>query len=211
MNKCVLVVLIILNISFHDSATAQSQEVNQLLLDIKKLASLKNILVDLKKGFEIISNGYNSIKNISEGNFNLHQTFLNSLMQISPQVKKYHHVADIINDNLMIVTEYKTAFNKIKGSNLFSPEEITYMGKVYSNLFNQSTKSLDDLVTVLTANKLRMNDDERINAIDNVWAEVTNQLTFIRHFNDNTKVLALQRSKEQNDASAVNKLYDVNH
>lgn len=44
---------------------AQSAEIQQLLLNVEKLSQLKNILTDMKKGYTIISNGYNSVKNIA--------------------------------------------------------------------------------------------------------------------------------------------------
>jgi len=132
---------------------AQSQEAKQLLLDVQKLASLKNILTDLKKGYEIVSGGYNSIKNISEGNFNLHQAFLNSLLEVSPAVRNYKRIADIIAAQVKIVSEYKTAFRQFRETNLFTLDEIDYLSKVYKNLFNQSVKNLDALVTIVTANK----------------------------------------------------------
>lgn len=210
MKKCVTSLLLILCFGFCNKTNAQSQEAKQLLLDVEKLAALKNILSDLKKGYEIISGGYNTIKNISEGNFNLHEMFLNSLLQISPAVRSYKRIADIINAQLKIVSEYKTAYRQFRQTNLFSIDEIDYIGKVYSNLFNQSVKNLNALVTLITANKLRMSDDERLSAIDDNWREAENELMFLRHFNSSTKILAFQRAKEQNDVSVMNELYDVN-
>lgn len=211
MKKCVMSLLFFLCLGNNIKTFAQSQEAKQLLLDVEKLASLKNILADLKKGYVVVSEGYNTIRNISEGNFNLHETFLNSLLQISPTVRNYKRIADIINAQVKIVSEYKTAFRKFQTSNLFNPDEIPYLGKVYSNLFNQSVKNLDDLAMVITAGKLRMSDDERLSAIDEIWKEVQDERMFLRHFNNNTKILALQRAKEQNELSIINQLYDINH
>jgi len=209
MKQYVMSVLLIF--CFGLKTNAQSQEAKQLLLDVEKLAQLKNILSDLKKGYEIISSGYNTIKNISEGNFNLHNTFLKTLLEISPMVKKYKRVADIFAAQLSIVKEYKSALRKFRESNLFNLGEIDYLGKVYKNLFDQSLKNLSALATVVTAGKLRMSDDERLSAIDDIWKEVENELVFLRHFNNSTKILALQRAKEQNDVSVLKELYDVNH
>jgi hypothetical protein len=66
------------------------------------------------------------------------------------------------------------------------------------------------MMMVITAGKLRMSDDERINSIDGVWKEVSQQLTFLRHFNNQARILCLQRAKEKNDLSTINQLYDVN-
>ena len=84
---------------------AQSQEAQQLLLDVEKLVQFKQILNDLKKGYDILNGGYNAIKNISQGNFNLHQTFLDGLLQVSPAVQNYERIADIIQLQLRIVRE----------------------------------------------------------------------------------------------------------
>lgn len=207
MKQCVWILVMIFFIS---RCYGQSQEAKQLLLDVEKLAQLKNILSDLKKGYEIVSGGYTAIKNISEGNFNLHQLFLNSLLEVSPAVKNYKRIADIVAAQISLVREYKTALRQFKESGKFRIDEIAYMSKVYSNLFNQSVQNLDDLATVITAGKLRMSDEERLSAIDNIWKETSSQLNFLRHFNSQTKILALQRAKDQNDISTMNQLYNVN-
>jgi hypothetical protein len=208
MKKCVWILLMMVFSSNH--SYAQSQEAKQLLLDVEKLAQLKNILTDLKKGYEILSAGYNAIKNISEGNFNLYNIFLSSLLEVSPTVKKYKGIVDIVSTQLKIVSQYKSALHQFKASGKFTVDEISYTERVYSNLFNESLKNLDVLATIVTANKMRMSDDERLSAIDNVWKEVGNQYNFLQHFNNQAKVLALQRAKEQNDVSAMDQLYNVN-
>jgi len=81
----------------------QSTEAQQLILNIEKLAQLKKILSNMKKGYEIVSSGYNGIKDISKGNFNLHDAFLNALLQVNPTVRKYKRVADIITCQFEIV------------------------------------------------------------------------------------------------------------
>lgn len=190
-------------------AFCQSQEAQQLLLDVEKLAQFKQILSDLKKGYQILSGGYEAIKNISQGNFNLHQTFLDGLLQVSPAVQKYERIKDIINYQLRIVKVGKEAYSTFKGDKNFAVDELDYMGKVYSHLFNESVKNLDDLITVITAGKLRMSDDERLKAIDHIWTEVQDQFAFLRDFNSSTAMLSQARQKEREDVDVTRKLYDI--
>ena len=75
---------------------AQSYEAQQLLLNWEKLAQLKKILDNMYKGYQVLSYGYTTIKDISEGNFNLHHAFLEGLLQVSPTVLKYKRVVDIV-------------------------------------------------------------------------------------------------------------------
>jgi DNA repair ATPase RecN len=214
MKRCVLkksigLLLLAFSLSASTKLYSQSQEVQQLLLDVQKLAQLKNILADLKKGYQILEGGYTTIKNISEGNFNLHATFLNSLLQVSPTVKNYKRIADIISTQLKIVKEYKNASRQFQNSSLFNEGELDYISNVYTNLFNQSVKNLDALATLITSGTLRMSDDERLTSIDNIWKTVSDQLSFLRHFNSETKILALQRAKEQNDVSTERSLFGI--
>jgi hypothetical protein len=85
------------------------QLLEQIILDTEKLSSLKSILQDMYKAYTIIHTGYNDIKEISEGTFNLHKAFLDALMAVSPAVQKYSRVVDIINAEYSIVSEYKAA------------------------------------------------------------------------------------------------------
>jgi hypothetical protein len=203
MKKCIWCILLIF---IGANAYSQSQEAQQLLLDVQKLAQLKSILEDLKKGYTILESGYSTIRNISEGNFNLHDLFLSSLLEVSPTVRNYKRIAEIISLQLRIVKEYQAAFKQFKGSQLFDDNELNYLTSVYSNLFNQSLRNLDALGTVITSGQLRMSDDERLSEIDGIWKNICDQFSFLKDFNNKTRVLALQRAKEKSDVEVIKAL-----
>ena len=207
--KSLLLMLLLITIGSSVRLYAQAEEAEQLLLNVEKLAQLKQILTDLKKGYQIVSTGYNTVKNISQGNFNLHKAFLDGLMEVSSTVKNYKKVSDIVSYQILIVKEYKNAYSRFKADGNFNPQELDYFGKVYANLFNQSLKNLDALVTVITANKLRMSDDERLKAIDDIFSSMLDKLTFLRQFNNNTTILAIQRAREKKDANTLQKIYGI--
>src|SRR5580704_6413478 len=98
-------IFVIIFLLFAVKANAQSYELERLILDIEKLAQMKNILSDLYKGYEILNTGYSTIKSISHGNFNLHKAFLDGLLAVSPAVKNYQKALDIIDYEGRIVTE----------------------------------------------------------------------------------------------------------
>lgn len=189
--------------------SAQSQEVQQLLLNVEKLAQLKQLLSDMKKGYQVVSTGYNSIKDLSEGNFSLHKTFLDGLMQVNPSIRKYQRVKQIIDYQIILVKEYKSAFNRFKQQKVFSSAELDYMGKVYGNLFKQSLHNIDELTAVVTANKLRMSDDERLKAIDRIYLDMQDKLMFLRSFNHSTSILGSQRDREKREIDAMKGVYGI--
>ena len=202
--------LLMVTTSVAMQANAQSTEVQQLLLNVEKLSQLKNILTDMKKGYVVVTNGYNAVKNISQGNFSLHEVFLDGLMLVNPEIRKYKRVGDIISYQKNILSEYKSAFNRFKGLENFNPQEIEYLGKVYQQLFRQSLDNLDELAMVITSSKLRMSDDERLQAIDRIFADTQDKLMFLRSFNKEASILSLQRQKEKADLKSTRQYYNLN-
>ncbi len=193
--------------SLSQASFSQDQEVQQLLLNWEKLTQFKKILQNMYDGWKVINKGYTTIKDISSGNFSLHKNFLDALMEVSPAVKKYKRITDIINYQVLIVKRYKAAFNQFKADNVFTTKEVEYIGKVYSNLFNESMKNLDELYMVITAGQLRMTDDERLQAIDRIHARIEDQFSFLENFNSSASYLALQRKSEQTEINMSKKIY----
>jgi hypothetical protein len=192
-------------------ATAQVQEMQQLILDIEKLTQLKGILSDMKMGYQIYQQGYGSISQLSKGNFDLHSVYLNGLLSINPAVRNYGRVAEIISQQASLISEYKSAYKRFQQSGSFSASELNYMSSVYTQLVNQSLQNLDDLTNVLTAGKLRMSDDERMRAIDRIYASSSDKLQFLRHFNRQGVLLRIQRNKDRGDTRAVKQIYGINN
>jgi len=199
MKKILILTILITLLMIPVKSIAQSAEIQQLILNIEKLSQFKKILSDMKKGYELLSGGYKTVKDMTEGNFSLHKTFLDALMQVSPAVKNYKRVAEIVQYQISIVKESRNGMNRFIKSGNFSGQEINYFEKVYGNLLNQSLRNLDELTMVITADKLRMSDDERLKAVDDIYEQMQDKLLFLRNFNTTSNVLALQRSKEKND------------
>ena len=80
------------------------------------------------------------------------------------------------------------------------------MNNVYTKLFNKSLQNLEELTMVITPGKLRMSDDERINAIDRIYNDLADKLVFLRTFNKENNVLAVQRGREMVDTKVSKKL-----
>ena len=187
----------------------QSQEIQQLLLNWEKLSQLRTLLDDMYTGYTIIYKGYSTIRDISENNFSLHKSFLDGLMEISPVVKKYKRIADIISYQLRIVKLSKAAYDKFKLDKNFSFDEIKGIANVYGRLLNEGLKCLDELIMVITAGELRMSDDERLQAIDGIYTKLVDQFSFLKELNNSTAVLSVQREKEQQDIDISRKIHGI--
>lgn len=191
-------------------ATAQSQEAVQLILNYEKLQQLEEILDNMYKGYKILTKGYNTIKDIAEGNFNLHDVFLNGLYLVNPAIRNYKRIPYIIQYQLYINKEYKRAYQRFRNDPNLTVREIKYIENVYSYLVKQSLQNLDELLMIITATKLRMSDDERLAAIDRIYEDMENKIVFLKVFNNSTQVLVMQRDRDQRDVNKMRKLFDTN-
>ena len=201
-------VLIYLFVSAHHGI-CQSQEATQLLLNYEKLKQLEEILDNMYKGYKILSQGYDRIKGIAEGNYKLHEVFLDGLLSVSPAVRKYKRISQVIAYQQILVKEYKRAYSNFKNDDRLTVEEIRYLANVYEYLGKQSLKNLEELAMIITASKLRMSDDERIAAIDRIFLDIENKVAFLRYFNNTTQLLIIQRAKEKSDVERVKDLHGL--
>lgn len=201
-----------LSVMIPGSSYAQSIDdlLKQLSLDYQKLAGLKSILSQMYTGYEVLNKGYREVQDVSEGNFNLHQAFLSGLLTVSPTVRNYARVADIISNQATVVSEYRSAWSAFRQDKHFDATEISYMLDVYNHLISSSLKNMDDLSLILTDSKLRMSDAERLTAIDRIYTVSQTQLSFLRRFNDQNYRTAVQRARDDNDRQTLQNLYGIN-
>jgi hypothetical protein len=209
--KCGVTAILMLALTYSKHCVAQAQEMQQLLLDIEKLTQMKSILSDMKTGYQIYQQGYGSISNLSKGNFDLHNVYLGSLMAISPSVRDYGRIVEIVSMQASLVSEYKRANSLFRQSNSFNASELSYMSNVYSKLITESLDNLTELGNVTTANKLRMSDADRLKAIDRIYSGSSDRLQFLRSFNRQGIALSLQRSKDAADTHTLRQLYGINN
>lgn len=207
MKKIILLLLLFVGTTKIQLASAQAAELQQLALNIEKLAQFKGILSDLKNGYRIVSQGYGTIKNISEGNFSVHQVFVDGLMAVNPKLARYSKVPAIISGQVRILQEYKSAWRQLATGGRFTEKELDYMLRVYSNLLDKSLKNTDELTMVLTAGELRMSDDERINAIDRLYTDMNEKISFLRSFNKRAFSIDSRREAYLRENQALKSLY----
>lgn len=189
---------------------AQTHEATQLILNYEKLMQMKEILDNMYKGYIILEKGYTRVKGVAEGNFKLHEVFLNELLTISPEVRKYYRVAEIIQYQQQILGEYKSSYHKAKNSDSFSGSELAFMAELYEGLFKASLRNLDELLLILTAGELRMSDFERLKAIDHLHGEMSDLLVSLREINRDVFSLGNQRNRLRNDRKSILNLNGIN-
>jgi hypothetical protein len=191
------------------SSHAQVAATEQLVMNFEKLQQLEAILDNMYKGYVILDRGYNTIKNIAEGNFSIHDVLINGLFLINPAIRDYRKIPYIISYQQFLMKEYRQAYDQFRADPNFTLKEIQYMFNVYNFLIKTSLRNLEELLMIVSVSNLQMSDEERLQGIDRIYTEMADKLSFLRCFNNGARLMGIQRARDHNDASALNKLYGL--
>jgi len=164
---------------------------------LQQIAALQVYINYAKKGYNIVSGGINTIRDIKKGDLNLHNTFFSSLKTINPKISRYSKVADIISFQVRIIKLARQTLQSIREANQFSVEEIEYCKMVLDALLDDCIQSITELIEIITPDKLQMTDDERLVRIDKLYLDMQDKFTFSNVMSEDISLLALQRLSEQ--------------
>jgi hypothetical protein len=191
------------------AARAQSitDVIEELLLDYQKLAGMKSTLNQMYNGYGVLTRGYNAVRGVSMDNFNLHKVFLDAQLLVSNGVLNYPRSTDIMRNQGMVLDEYHSASRAFSQNSLLTSAERNFLNNVYDRLTRGSMDNLDELARVTTDSQLRMTDAERLAAIDRLYQQSLDQLSYLRKFNEQIAKTVRQRQKAADNRRAVSSLY----
>ena len=190
-------------------ASAQSSELKQLELDIAQLTLVKNMYQEMQQSYTTLEQGYENIKGISMGTFNLQQGYQDSLYLVSPSVRGDPVVAATIQAQVEMVQAYDSAFGRFKVSPYLTAGEIAYLGNLYQNLLNRSAQDIQELTLIMTDGALSMTDAERLSVINRIHQSMVDRLALVRSIGTQVTQLINRRTGLQNGTDALKKLYGL--
>ncbi len=200
MKKNSVIILLFLLVG---KGTLQAQSNLQPL--IERIVLLQVYMGYVKKGYEIARGGWQTVKDITNGEFNLHNSFFQSLKTVSPEVRNYVKVGEIITMQLNMVDIYKKAYRYAAKCDQFTAEELLYLFGIYQRLMEETAKDIDLLALIVTNSKTEMKDDERIDWIDKLYDAVKDKSLFLASLNMDIRTLADSRAQEKSETNRVKK------
>jgi hypothetical protein len=190
-------------------AGAQGQELQQLKLDLEKLAQFKLILSQMKQGYQVLQNGYNSVRDAAKGNFDLHKNYLDGLLRVSESVRRSPALLRLMDHHSTLETEYWQWMSQVMPLHLLTAAELKEIQSAYEATTDQVQDDKDVLSIILQPQVLSMSDAERLAAIEQLAAHSETQLSSVRQLiREKTALLAI-RARTKRDIEAVKKLYEA--
>ncbi|WPQ61930.1 hypothetical protein SIO70_26565 [Chitinophaga sancti] len=211
MKRIVLMICIlaVYRLSYGQNAVTSffSQKKTQRKYLAEQIAALKVYKGYLEKGYNIAKTGLNTISDFKNGEFNLHKVFFNSLKEVNPAVKKYAGVADIIAMQADILKLYKSTAEYLKTGTSFQASEVDYIGRVFTRVLNDCSRTIDELIDLVTDGSLQMSDDERLAKIDQLKVNMGDDYDFAGSFYKDIRGLGDSRQKESREIDTLKTWY----
>lgn len=179
-----------------------------------KIQRLQNKTIWLQNAQKTLENTLsklklNEISDWTERQKDLYKDYFDELAKVKSIISYYHRIKEISQKQQRLLEEYHRAWNLLRQDDYFSAEELIYMTEVYSGIIDQSAKNIDQLMLVVKSFTTTMSDAQRLKLINSVAERVETNYDDLTRFNRQNMLLSLQRTKEDNDANVVRKLYGL--
>lgn len=179
-----------------------------------KIQRLQNKQIWLQNAQKTLENALSKLKldEISdwvEKQRKIYADYFDELHKVRSIIAYYHKIKAITEKQVRIVEHYKKAFALFKQDDHFAVDEIEYMSNVYSGIFEESLKNLDQLFLVINSFSTTMTDAERLTIIDEVSGIMDKNYYDLVEFNEQNKLISLQRSKSIQEVQATKALYGI--
>lgn len=199
-----LIIILALSVTLAVSAQAKQDRVM-----LQQIALLKTYGGYLQKGYKIAKDGLNFIGRMKSGEFNLHSLFFEGLQLVSPRLRDYQKVHDIIEMSSNIFTVKQNLDYHLNGD-LFHGSEKDYIRRALVRVAEDTTEDIKILYDVLTDDTIAADDAQRIARIDALAKEMQGRYLFVKRFNDEALLLIAARQREASEASQSRRLYNLN-
>lgn len=176
---------------------------------IEQIAQYKIYLELVEKGYKIAKEGLTTIHDIKNGEFKLHENYMDSLRIVGAQVSKYPKIKLIESLYAEIKAVTASSQNRLGQSGYLSSDELGYIGSVYGRLLEDCERITDALKDVTRDGPLSMRDDERFKRIDLLFDQIRSNYGFAKAFSSEAMVLAATRLRETDDIKSRRAIHDA--
>ena len=182
------------------------QKETQINYLVEQIGAIKAYDEVINKGYDIAHNGLTNVFTSKERDYQQHSSYFLSLWKVKANIKTYNKVASIIE----MRTDIEKLYQKIGLSKMhLNNRESNYISMVFSNLIQGCNDLIDQLDMMINDGRLQLKDDERIQYIDKIFAEMRDRYQFSQAFANEIRLLDINRLKEGNDISRSYSLYNI--
>jgi hypothetical protein len=104
----------------------------------------------------------------------------------------------------------KAAWALFRQDKNFTAGELQLMYDIYTGMLEESVKDIDQLFLAVNAFATQMSDGKRLEIVNTISDNMKQRLMDLKEFNNETKMISLQRASERGEIEYVKRLYGLN-
>lgn len=162
-----------------------------------QIAQLKIYLELTEKGYKIAQEGLTTIGDIKRGEFKLHKNRFDSLLIVNPKIGSSSRLKQITDLHGRVNQTCEKLPAQLEPS--FNADQMAYINKVLKLVYDDCQSVLSNLFLVIRNGNLSMSDDERILRIELCFQQMQDNYSFVKDFEQKTRLLARQVKNEQSE------------
>nr|WP_067054217.1 conjugal transfer protein TraI [Mucilaginibacter sp. L294] len=139
----------------------------------------------------------------------LYGKYFDELKKVKDIIAYYQRIRDISEKQVRLIQEYDRAWGLLRNDKHFTPDEVAYMGKVYSGILDETVKNIDQMMLVVNSFKTQMTDAKRLEIINHAADRVERNYADLQMFSQQNEILSLQRSKSEAEIKSIKVLYGL--
>lgn len=218
--------ILLLGIAFTATPTQQSNAAIPIAEIIKEgikkvikavdlmIQRLQNKTIALQNAARVLENKLSKLRlteiaEWTERQRKLYQQYYDELWKVRNTIATYKRIRQILDRQVHLVNEYKSAWERIRSDKHFTSKEIDYMYRVYTGILNESIRNLDQILLIVNSFKTQMSDAKRLEIINAAGQQIDQNYADLKQFNLQNIQLSLNRAKDQHEIESVRKLYGL--
>jgi hypothetical protein len=179
-----------------------------------KIQRLQNKTIWLQNAQKELENTLSKLKlkeisDWSEKQRAQYDQYFKELWRIKNAISTWNKVKEIVSRQLVLVEEYRRAWNLLQRDSRFHPKELEHIYKVYSGILEESLKNIDQLMMVASSFKTQMTDGQRLEFIETISKRMESNISDLRRFSDRNFRISLSRARSEKEAALVSKMYGI--
>jgi len=222
--KTTVVIFLLLGVSLVSVQKAQAsigivEIIKQAVIKVIKAIDLKmqrlqNKTIWLQNAQKTLENTLSKLKldeiaDWQEKQKEQYRKYYEELTKVKSAISTYQRIRDVTQRQFQMVEEYNRAWQLIRSDKNFTADEVTYMGKVYSGILQESLKNIGQISTVVQSFSTSISDAKRLELINEAADRVNRNYADLRRLNAQNGMLSIQRAKDQNEIERLRILYGI--
>lgn len=184
---------------FHQNSTQKKYLLEQI-------AKLQVYLGYVKKGYDIVNKGLTIIGEIKNGDLNMHRMFFDDLKIVKSSISNYSKTRETLSAISFIKDKAEKTKEFLSSSRSFTQSENKFINQQLNNMLIQLLEDATLLNEVLANNAFQMNDNERLERIEEIFESVSSKREWLNGAAYHCNLLAAQRSKNLHDLDFIREL-----